>query len=268
MRSSAQNKAMNALFLHLLVEDLLACLSFYSRLSLPTTSSGMPAFSRALRALPLAGAIIGGCGGLALLFARVFGVPALPAAVCAIAALVAVTGGLHEDGLADVADGFGGGATRQRKLEIMRDSRLGSYGAIALTLALMLRVSALATLTERGLGIALAALVCSAAASRTAGLAPLLLSTPARVEGAGAAMERPSSSTLMVASLFVVAASIPFILAGGRLSQVVVADIGALLAAGLVARLADRQIGGFTGDVLGAAQQVAEIVILLALCSV
>ena len=257
---------MNALLIHPFVEDLLACLGFYSRLNLPTRRSEMPEFRRALRALPLAGAIVGGCGGLALFFARVFGIPALPAAVCAVAALVVVTGGLHEDELADVADGFGGGATRQRKLEIMRDSRLGSYGAIALTLALMLRISALAALAERGLGIALAALVCSGAASRVAGLAPLLLSTPARADGAGAAMERPSSSALLIASIFIVAASIPLLLTGGHLSQVVVANIGALLAASLVARLADRQIGGFTGDVLGAAQQAAEIVILLALC--
>jgi len=267
MRGSAQNKAMNALLLHPFLEDLLTCLRFYSRLNLPATRSGMPDFRRALRALPLAGAIIGGCGGLVLFLMRVFGVPALPSAVCAVAALVAVTGGLHEDGLADVADGFGGGATRQRKLEIMRDSRLGSYGVIALTLALMLRIFALAALTERGLGSALAALVCSGAASRAAGLAPLLLSAPARADGAGAAMERPSRSALLVASLFVVAASIPLLLTGGRLSQVVAANVGALLAAGLVARLADRQIGGFTGDVLGAAQQAAEIVILLALCS-
>ena len=74
----------------------------------------------------------------------------------------------------------------------MRDSRLGSYGAIALVLALTLRVTSLAALTERGLGLAIFALICAGAVSRTAGLLPLLLSAPARRDGAGAAMSRPT----------------------------------------------------------------------------
>ena len=116
---------MNASMSHPFVEDLPVCLRFYSRLNLPAAPGGaaMADFGKALRAFPVAGAIIGGAGGAALFCARAVGLPALPAAICAIGALVAVTGALHEDGLADVADGFGGGATREKKLEIMRDSR-------------------------------------------------------------------------------------------------------------------------------------------------
>ena len=127
-------------------KDLLACLRFFSRLDLPAERGreGLAEFAEALRALPLAGAIIGGFGAFALLGARALGLPHLPAAVIAIGALVMVTGALHEDGLADLADGFGGGATREKKLEIMRDSRIGAYGALALALTLLLRVSATA----------------------------------------------------------------------------------------------------------------------------
>ena len=260
---------MNDLFLRPFVEDLAACLRFYSRLNLPAAPGGaaMADFGKALRALPIAGAIIGGFGGAALFCARALGLPALPAEICAVAALVAVTGALHEDGLADVADGFGGGATREKKLEIMRDSRLGAYGAIALVLALMLRATSLAALAERGLGLAVFALICAGAASRTAGLLPLLLSTPARRDGAGAMMPRPTGETLRLALLLAGAASLPLLFAGLSVSQVIGANLAAALAAYAVARLAERQIGGYTGDVLGAAQQTAEIAALLALCA-
>ena len=258
---------MNDLLSHPFVEDLMACLRFYSRLNLPAAPGGaaMADFGKALRALPVAGAIIGGAGGAALFCARAVGLPPLPTAVCAIAALVAVTGALHEDGLADVADGFGGGATREKKLEIMRDSRLGSYGAIALALALMLRVTSLAALTERGLGLAISALICAGAVSRTAGLLPLLLSAPARRDGAGAAMPRPAGDATRLALILAGAASAPLLFAGVPVSQVLCADIAAALAAFVVTRLAERQIGGYTGDVLGATQQAAEIAVLLAL---
>jgi adenosylcobinamide-GDP ribazoletransferase len=258
---------MNDPLSHPFVEDLTACLRFYSRLNLPAAPNGavMADFGKALRALPVAGAIIGGAGGAALFCARAVGLPILPAAICAVAALVAVTGALHEDGLADVADGFGGGATREKKLEIMRDSRLGSYGAIALALALMLRVASLAALTERGLGLAISALICAGAVSRTAGLLPLLLSAPARRDGAGAAMPRPAGDATRLALILAGAASVPLLFAGLSVSQVLCAGIAAALAAFVVTRLAERQIGGYTGDVLGATQQAAEIAVLLAL---
>ncbi len=260
---------MNDLLSHPFVKDLMACLRFYSRLNLPAAPGGasMADFGDALRALPIAGAIIGGAGAAALFCARAVGLPALPAAICAIAALVAVTGALHEDGLADVADGFGGGATREKKLEIMRDSRLGSYGAIALALSLMLRVTSLAAITERGLGLAVFALLCAGAVSRTAGLLPLLLSAPARRDGAGAAMPRPTEEALRLALILAGAASLPLLFTGVSVSQGVSAVIAAAAAAFAVTRLAERQIGGYTGDVLGAAQQAAEIAVLLALCA-
>jgi adenosylcobinamide-GDP ribazoletransferase len=245
-------------------QDALCCLQFYSRL--PVGSAAAPDFRRALRALPVAGAAIGGCGALVLVLAHGFRLAPLPAAACAVAALVGASGALHEDGLADVADGFGGGATRERKLEIMRDSRLGSYGAIALVLALMLRVFATAALLERGLWPAAAALIFAGAASRVAGLAPLLLLPPARPGGLGAAMGRPAPEAVRTAAALTLAGSAIVLPGGAHMSQLVGAQIGAILASVIVTKLAERQIGGYTGDVLGAAQQAAEIAVLLALC--
>jgi adenosylcobinamide-GDP ribazoletransferase len=244
-----------------LLKDIAACLRFYSRLPIPSGVDGhaMPDFRLAARALPLAGGVIGGCGALGLLAARAFGGPPLPSAVCAVAALVAVCGALHEDGLADVADGFGGGRDRERKLEIMRDSRIGSYGAVVLILSLMLRVSALAAITERGAFLGAAALIAVGAVSRAAGLAPLAMLPPARADGAGAAALRPDPSTLRQAALYAAAVSLLPLLFGASLGEIILADFASIGAAMLVVNLARRQIGGYTGDVLGAAQQAAEI---------
>jgi adenosylcobinamide-GDP ribazoletransferase len=249
------------------LKDLYACLRFYSRLPAPAGADGraMPDFRRAVRALPLAGALIGGLGAAVLLAARALGIPALPAAACAIAALVAIAGALHEDGLADVADGFGGGATRERKLEIMRDSRLGSYGAAALILSLVLRIAALASLTEQSALLGVTALIAAGSASRAAGLAPLMMLEPARADGAGAAALKPDADALRLAATLVVALSLLPAMGGMSLGRIALADFGALAAAVVTASLAKKQIGGFTGDVLGAAQQAAEVVVLVLL---
>ncbi|ARN82099.1 adenosylcobinamide-GDP ribazoletransferase [Methylocystis bryophila] len=242
------------------------CLRFYSRLDWGGPRHvEMSRFAEALRTLPLAGGAIGVIGALALALSRALGLSPLVAATIGVAALVAVTGGLHEDGLADVADGFGGGVTRTRKLEIMRDSRLGAYGGIALGLSLLLRVSPLSALAERSTLLAVAAMIATGALSRMAGLAPLLALSPARPEGAGAAMPRPSSRALAQGAALAALLSLAPALFGASLGQVLAADLAACLAAVLVARLAGRQIGGYTGDVLGAAQQAAEIAALLAL---
>lgn len=257
---------MNGAMFTQFADDLRSCLRFYSRLPVSAGGDGhaMPDFRTAVRALPIAGAIVGACAGAVLLAARVAGVPALAAAALAVAALVAVTGALHEDGLADLADGFGGGATREDKLEIMRDSRLGSYGAVALTLSLILRVGALAAVVERGTLLAVAVVVFAAAMSRTAGLLPIMALAPARADGSGHAALRPFGQALRIAALLAAGLAILPIAAGSSFGGVLWAGVGATAAAYLVAKLAERQIGGLTGDVLGAAQQAAEIAALLA----
>lgn len=250
-----------------ILHDIRACLQFYSRLPAPAASDvhAAPDFARVGWATPIAGAIIGAVGAAVVLLARLLHLPPLVAAVCAVAALALATGALHEDGLGDVADGFGGGVTRDAKLAIMRDSRVGSYGALALCLSTLMRVFALAAILEQGAKPAALALIATGAVSRVAGLTPMLVLPPARADGAGASSSPPSLPAARRA--FVIALCIGLLpaLGGATLAQSCVAHLAAVLAAAGVAKLAHRQIGGYTGDVLGAAQQAAEIAALIAL---
>jgi adenosylcobinamide-GDP ribazoletransferase len=251
-----------------LLADLAACLRFYTRLPLPAfvreaDPHAMPEFSRAAWTVPVVGALIGLVGALALAFSVNFGIAPLPAATIAVGCLVLVTGAMHEDGLADLCDGFGGGTNPERKLEIMKDSRLGTYGAAALILSLLLRVGTLAGLVAVDLPLACTVIVASGAVSRAAGLMPVALLPPARPFGAGFAAARPSPAAMgLAAAMSVLFACLP-LLAGANLPRIIAALVAALLAAYGIAALARRQIGGQTGDVAGAAQQAAEIAMLL-----
>jgi adenosylcobinamide-GDP ribazoletransferase len=253
-----------------LASDLLACLRFYSRLPVPgfafeAAPHAMLDFARAVRVLPLAGAILGLLGAIVLGVASAFGLPDVMIAGITLAAMVAITGVFHEDGLADTADGFGGGASVARKLEIMKDSRIGSYGAAALCLALLLRWSALVALLGIGADLAALALVGAAGLSRVAGLVPLMLLPAARTDGAAYAAARPSTNAFAWAMAGALIAALLPILAGASLAHCIWGFLLAGLAGWIVAELSRRQIGGQTGDVAGAAQQVAEIAYFCAL---
>ena len=221
----------------------------------------MADFAQAARLAPLAGLALGGVAAIVLAAAVAIGLPSSLAAGLAIAALVAASGALHEDGLADVADGFGGGRTRDRKLEIMRDSRIGTFGATALIITLGLRVGAVAAVaSQSGTRAAAAGLMGAAAASRGFGLVPLWALGPARPDGLAHAAGRLPGHTLAAAALLalVIGATMPA-LGGMAAWRGFVACL--LCAAGCcgMAALAARQIGGQTGDVAGAAQQVGEM---------
>jgi adenosylcobinamide-GDP ribazoletransferase len=250
------------------LSDLAACIRFYTRLPLPAfdrdgAQHAMPDFARAAYLVPIAGALIGILAALVLAIAVYFGIAPLPAATIAIGLLVLITGAMHEDGLADLCDGFGGGSTPERKLEIMRDSRLGTYGAAALVLSLLLRIGALAGLIAMDLRLAAATLIAAGAVSRTAGLLPLALLSPARASGAGFAANAPTAVALRIAALVAFICGCLPLLAGANFLRVIAAFLVAALAAYGITALAPRQIGGQTGDVAGAAQQAAEITVLL-----
>ena len=137
-------------------------LRFFTRLPLGAATRA-PDFARIGWAAPLAGACIGAFGAATLLLARELGLPSLVSATLALVVQIALTGALHEDGFADVADGFGGGGDAQAKLAIMRDSRIGTYGGVALILLLMLRAEAAAALMRPSPAFAAAGLVLAAA---------------------------------------------------------------------------------------------------------
>jgi adenosylcobinamide-GDP ribazoletransferase len=250
--------------------DLVACLRFFSRLPLPRLAMeqsphAMPDLARLARMVPIAGAVLGAIGALALGLGHGLGLPPLVCAGLAVGVLVVTSGALHEDGLADVADGFGGGATRERKLEIMRDSRIGAYGAAAMALALMLRVAAVSGLLEHGLGAAAAGLVLAGAASRAFALLPLALLAPARAEGSGASAGRLAIGGAAAAGLTALILACLLGLTVLGLGRAMLGLALALAAALAMSALARRQIGGQTGDVAGAAQQLAEIACLCGL---
>jgi adenosylcobinamide-GDP ribazoletransferase len=245
--------------------DIAESLRFFSRLPAPGGAGAQFSLARLAWSAPIAGALIGALAALAFALADLLRLPPFLAAAFAVATLALATGALHEDGLADVADGFGGGKTREAKLAIMRDSRIGAYGAVALALGLMLRVGALAALSRSGLAAVVASLILSGAVSRAGALVPLALLPAARPDGAGAGAGRLQRDDLVAAGLSL--ACVAFLVGLARLG-VTRAFLGCLVAAAAsygMSALARRQIGGQTGDVAGAAQQVGEIGCLCAL---
>jgi adenosylcobinamide-GDP ribazoletransferase len=254
------------------LSDLLRCMRFYSRLPTPvlrweTDPHGVPNFRTMPRMLPLAGAVIGATGAAAMVAALSLGLGPLLSAVLTISTLTLVTGAFHEDGLADAADGLGGGATPGKRLEIMRDSRIGSYGGAALIIAFALRVAALTTMAERLSAAAVAiAIVIAACVSRVAALFLFGLTAPARADGAAYAVGQPSSATIAIASMLAIGIAVALGLAGGLpLSGILLGLTLDLCIALAAARIASRLVGGHTGDIAGGTQQIAEIGFLVAL---
>jgi adenosylcobinamide-GDP ribazoletransferase len=252
--------------------DIVRAVRFYSRLPIPALPSEtdphvVPDFRILPRVLPLAAVVVAAPPACLFATALALGLGPWVSASLAVAGLTLVTGALHEDGLADTADGFGGGATPERRLAIMRDSLIGSFGASALILAFALRIGSLAALAERlpPSGAALVVVIV-AALSRTAGLIPLALLPPARLDGAARAVGRPTRGSLWAAAAL--AAAVALLL--GQVAQLPLSGLALMLllsalAGYLLMRLARRLIGGQTGDVAGAAQQVAEILALVGL---
>jgi adenosylcobinamide-GDP ribazoletransferase len=238
-------------------EEFTLATSVLTRLPVGATVPADGAIAAASWAFPLVGIGVGALCALAFFLSELLGVPEGAAAFAAVAAGLALTGALHEDGLADTADGFGGGRDRDEKLAIMRDSRHGTFGILALVLSIAMRAVALTALGDplhAGL-----ALIATHAVSRGA-LPPLMrLLPPARPDGLGATAGEPSRAAA-IASV-IIAAAIALALLGPRTGAVALVLTAAALA--LAAVLARRQIGGYTGDVLGFFQQIGEIVMLL-----
>ena len=240
------------------LSDVKVCLGLLTRIPIPgdTDDDTRGQLARASWAFPVVGALIGAIGAVVFALASALGLPPWTAALLAIGATAAVSGGLHEDGLADVADGFGGAFARDKKLAIMRDSRMGTYGTLALILSVALRAAALAAFADPG--AAAAALIAAHAGAR-ASLPAIMRALPlARADGLAARAGMPESATVAIA--LGLAALIALALLG--VGTAVWAILATAAAATAMATLARWQIGGYTGDVLGAVQQCAEIALL------
>ncbi len=206
-------------------------------------------------AYPLVGVSVALVAAAAYFLCHWLGLPPVLCAIAALAASIAATGCFHEDGLADTADGFGGGWTADRKLEIMRDSRLGSYGGAALILSIAARAAALAAIPAPEI---LPALLAAHGLSRALVLLPSFIADTARLDGFAAEGTRPKRR---IAILALAIGTLIAVLCLGLINGLVALAL-ALTVAWLMTRLARAQIGGYTGDVLGAIQQLAEILLL------
>lgn len=241
-----------AVFLH--------ALQFLTRLPVDLGERWSPArAARAVRYYPAVGVLVGLVAGGVLLGASLLFRNAVLGVVLATAVAAAFTGAFHEDGLADTFDGIGGGHTASASLEIMRDSRLGSYGALALMLVLASRVAALAALPT---ALAIAALITAHPASRLSAVITIATSRYVREEGTGKPVARgidAASLAIALASTLAVLAAALWLSPALSATHLLAALGGGALGHGLGRLAFERKLGGYTGDCLGAVQQLTEL---------
>jgi adenosylcobinamide-GDP ribazoletransferase len=235
---------------------LLLALQFLTRLPMPRNLGYTPErLAAAPRYYPVVGALVGAIGAAAFWLADSL-FPSPVAVVLSMAATLLATGAFHEDGLADMADGIGGGATAERALDIMKDSRIGTYGACALIGALMLKAAALISLPAPFVPMVL---IAGHALSRCSSVVAIVTSRYVRTEGTG----KPVAAGVSAGGLAVALAISAGIAAFFMLAASWQAGACALFGLGLghvAARAAfERKLGGYTGDCLGAVQQTSEL---------
>jgi len=224
------------------------------RLLLPAVG----ARSDAVWAYPLVGATVGTLGGAVYWLAHSLSCPPAFAALCALAAMIIATGAMHEDGIADFADGLAG-RTREQRLAIMRDHQIGTYGVIALVLSLAMRATAV-TLLARSSAV-VAALIAAGAASRLSAVLLMAALPPARTDGLSVSVGRPDARLAAIALGLTFAVCWLLLPFGVALLVVLSAGLGAAA----IGRVALTRLGGQTGDVLGASSQFCECLALAAL---
>lgn len=242
--------------------DLVMALRFFSRLPSGGSVHEKPDLGRMAMALPLASAIMGIIPALTLVGGAWVGLPPYFAASLAVAAMVLVGGGMMEDALADAADGLFGGATPERRLDILKDSRHGTYGVAALCLFLLLRVTALGSVVATDPLAAAGLWLAANIAGRSGGLWVALALPPARKDGASAAAGTLPASSFWVGAVL---ASLLALLIGGPATSLlaIAAALGAVMLVALGwSTLCRRLVGGQTGDLIGAAGALGEIAAL------
>lgn len=238
--------------------DLPAAVGLLTRLPVPVDGPAATARGAAAAwAYPVVGIILGFLQAVALAVFLSLGLPVAISAALVLALPIILTGAMHEDGLADSADGLWGGWDTARRLAIMKDSHIGSYGVIALVLCLLLRWLALVAVAQTG-GFALVLLVV-ASLSRAAMVGVMAALPHARDGGLSRTVGRPAPPTALLA--FGIATFVALI--AGQVMLVAIAAVAAICCA-LVAR---AKIGGQTGDILGAVQQVTETALLITIAA-
>lgn len=235
-----------------ILTDIATAFNLLTRLPVPVDhEAASERTAIATWAYPLVGAVLGLIAGVIGSVLYWFGAPASIAAIAALGTLALLTGGMHEDGLADCADGFGGAYDKERRLEIMKDSRIGAFGAIALILFLLGRYGSLETLVSASF---IPALIAAGAASRLPMVLAMYAMPNVRDKGLSASVGKPPETSLSIAIVFTLLTCFIFIGWSG-----IFVFGWAVIAAVAMGLIAMRAIGGQTGDVLGAMQQWAEL---------
>ncbi|MFT5650135.1 MAG: adenosylcobinamide-GDP ribazoletransferase [Yoonia sp.] len=206
-------------------------------------------------AYPIVGLIVGGIAAIGMIIAGAIGLPASAVALIGVATVTIITGAMHEDGLADTADGLWGGWDPVHRLKIMKDTYIGTYGVIAIVLSLVMRWLLLTELVDLGAGTAL---IAAAMLSRAAMVGVMAWLPNARESGLSRAVGRPTLAVTLIAVAIAAVGAIGFI---GLLGVFAAAAVF-VTAAGCGA-IAKTKIGGQTGDILGFVQQMTEISVLL-----
>lgn len=226
------------------------------------TAAGAPRWPLAdvLPVLPFIGAAVGLAAGLVFAVVRAIDGPGWLAAVLAVGTGVAITRALHEDGLADTADGLGPHALEPaRRLEIMRDSRNGTFGVLALVLSVLVKVACLAQFSG---ATGLVVLMAAHALSRAVLAYPLLAYAPVHDTGLGAQAGKPTDNDVWLT--IAIGAGLAFLLLLGKgFFVAILAPVAAIAVAWFASRWIAERLGGYTGDTLGAVQQKAETAVLV-----
>ena len=235
--------------------DLPAAIGLLTRLPVKVdTDAAIARGAGSAWAYPLVGAMLGMAGAVVATICGALGLTASLTAGILLAFSIIITGAMHEDGLADSADGLWGGWDKARRLEIMKDSRIGVYGVCAIGLTLLLRWAALTTIVE--LGGYWAALIAVGATSRATMVVLMATMPNARGTGLSKSVGQPGANTMWaavgIAAIFAVILGLP---------EILLIAAAVTLACGLIAR---AKIGGQTGDILGGTQQINEVILLAA----
>ena len=246
----------------------LIALQFLTRVPVPAWVGWRPEWMHAsARHYPAVGLVVGGFAALVLWTGAHFW-PALVAVLLSMAATLWLTGAFHEDGLADTCDALGGAVSRERALEIMKDSRIGSYGTVGLAAVLSLKAAALLGLALRDVELVLIALPLAHAGSRAV---PVLLLRWLPYGGdlehakAKPMAQQADNHTLLVVALWLVVVGAAALVCGLDVQRLLAALAALLVVALVMARWLLQRLGGYTGDTLGASQQGAELAVYLVL---
>jgi adenosylcobinamide-GDP ribazoletransferase len=245
-----------------MTEQIYLAVTFMTRIPLPAWRGEIESgLSDAAWAFSLAGVLIGSIAALFLWSMSSLQMDSLVVSTLLLAFLALITGALHEDGLADACDGFGGGSSRVRKLEIMKDSRIGTYGVLALVLSTFVKIVAISQLIEFSTALASVALVTTHALARATMPLTMVWQNPAKTSGLASGAGSVSSSSAWIGLIIAVCTCLIFL---GLVTTLWLTGIALLVSLAMML-LSYRQIGGYTGDTLGAQQQIVEVLLLITL---